>query len=66
MQRSDCIWLGIVLASALAFSIWGLPYFTQLGYPNWSILVYVFFVLLFIYGRANHRVRDRKTRKKTE
>jgi hypothetical protein len=66
MPRSDCIWLVIVLASALAFSVWGLPYFTQLGYPKWSILVYVFFVLLFIYGRANHRVRERKTSKKTD
>ncbi len=65
MQRSDCIWLVIVLASALAFSVWGLPYFTQLGYPKWSILVYVFFVLLFIYGRAN-RVRKHKTREKTD
>jgi hypothetical protein len=66
MQRCDYIWLGVVLASALAFSIWGLPYFTQLGYPKWSLMVYAFFVVLFIYGRANHRVRDHKTRKKTD
>jgi membrane protein implicated in regulation of membrane protease activity len=63
MQRGDCIWLIVVALSALAFSVWGLPYFTQLGHPAWSILVYAFFVLLFIYGRAN-RVRTRKTPKK--
>jgi lipopolysaccharide export LptBFGC system permease protein LptF len=62
MQRSDCIWLIVVVLSALAFSVWGLPYFTQRGYPAWSILVYAFFVLLFIYGRAN-RVRSRQTPK---
>jgi membrane protein implicated in regulation of membrane protease activity len=63
MQRWDCIWLIVVVLSALAFSVWGLLYFTQLGHPAWPILVYAFFVLLFIYGRAN-RVRSRKTRKK--
>ncbi len=55
MQRSDCIWLVMVALGALAFSVWGLPYFTQLGHPAWSILVYAFFVLLFIYGRANRK-----------
>jgi hypothetical protein len=63
MQRRDCIWLIVVVLFALAFSVWGLPYFTQLGHPAWSILVYAFFVLLFIYGRAN-RVRTCKTRHK--
>ena len=65
MQRSDCIWLAMVLAAALAFSIWGLPYFTQLGHPAWSILVYAFFVILFIYGRAN-RLPSGKNAKKLE
>lgn len=65
MQRCDIVWLLIVVAAALAFSVWGLPYFTQLGHPAWSILVYAFFVLLFIYGRAN-RVRANKSRKKLE
>jgi hypothetical protein len=63
MRRRDCIWLIAVVLSALAFSVWGLPYFTQLGHPAWSILVYAFFVVLFIYGRAN-RVRFHKTRTK--
>lgn len=63
MRRADCIWLVMVLAAALAFSIWGLPYFTQLGYPAWSLLVYGFFVLLFIYGRPN-RVSGGKTARK--
>ena len=54
----------MVVAAALAFSVWGLPYFTQLGHPAWSILVYAFFVLLFIYGRAN-RVRTHKTRQES-
>jgi hypothetical protein len=65
MQRSDCIWLIVVVLSVLAFSVWGLPYFTQLGHPAWSVVVYVFFVLLFIYGRAN-RVRNSKSRRKAE
>jgi hypothetical protein len=30
MQRADCTWLIMVVAAALAFSVWGLPYFTQL------------------------------------
>jgi hypothetical protein len=30
MQRADCIWLIMVVVAALAFSVWGLPYFTQL------------------------------------
>jgi lipopolysaccharide export LptBFGC system permease protein LptF len=55
MQRWDYIWLIVVVLSALAFSVWGLPYFTQLGHPAWSILVYAFFVVLFIYGRANRK-----------
>ncbi len=54
MQRTDCYWLVIVVAAVLAFSVWGLPYFSQLGHPMWSILVYGFFVVLFLYGRANH------------
>ena len=62
MQRGDCIWLIVVALSALAFSVWGLPYFTQLGHPAWSILVYAFFVVLFIYGRAN-RVRSANSAK---
>lgn len=65
MQRADCTWLIMVMVAALAFSVWGLPYSIQLGHPKWSVLVYAFFVLLFIYGRAN-RGRSRKTRKKLE
>lgn len=53
----------MVVVAALAFSVWGLPYFTQLGHPGWALLVYAFFVLLFIYGRAN-RVCARKLRDK--
>jgi hypothetical protein len=63
MRKCDYVWLIIVAAGALAFSVWGLPYFTQLGHPRWSILVYAFFFLLFIYGRAN-RVREKKFRDK--
>jgi hypothetical protein len=63
MQRWDCIWLIVAVLSALAFSVRGLPCFTQSGHPAGSILVYAFFVVLFIYGRAN-RVRSRKARKK--
>ena len=61
MQRADCIWSIMVVVAALAFSVWGLPYSIQLGHPKWPVLVYAFFVLLFIYGRANRgRSRDKK------
>jgi hypothetical protein len=51
----------MVVVAALAFSVWGLPYSIQLGHPKWPVLVYAFFVLLFIYGRANRgRSRDKK------
>lgn len=65
MQRRDLVWLLMVVAAAVAFSVWGLPYFTQLGHPAWSIMVYAFFVVLFLYGRAN-RLRSRNNRHKTE
>ncbi len=50
----------MVLAAVLAFSIWGLPYFSQLGHPLLSIVVYAFFAVMFLYGRANHPRRDVK------
>ena len=43
----------VVVAAAAALSIFGLPYFSQLGHPLWSILVYLFFAVLFLYGRNN-------------
>lgn len=54
MQKTDVKWLLLVLAAVALFSIFGLPYFTHLGHPWWSILVYAFFVVLFLYGRCNH------------
>ena len=66
MQCSDWIWLAWVLAAALAFSVWGLPYFTQLGYPLWSLIVYAFFVVLFIYGRNHGNRCDTRVDKKLE
>ena len=70
MQRCDFVWLLWVLAGVLAFSVWGPPYFTQLGHPLLSLLVYAFFVVLFLYGRANRRInrtaRTRRDRQKQE
>lgn len=70
MQRCDIVWLLGVLAGVLAFSVWGLPYFTQLGHPLLSIFVYAFFAILFLYGRANRRynrtARTRRDRRKQE
>ena len=63
MQRYDVLWLLFILAMVLAFSIWGLPYFTQLGHSWWSVLVYAFFLVLFLYGRANRQPRPRGRRK---
>lgn len=60
MQRWDWIWLLLVAAAAVAFSVWGLPYFTQLGHPLWSIPVYAFFLVIFLYGRTNRPPRENK------
>ncbi len=70
MQRSDSFWLIGVILAALAFSVWGLPYFSQLGHPLLSLIVYGFFVVIFLYGRNNRLAgpRDRyrpKTVKKS-
>jgi hypothetical protein len=53
-----------VLLATLLFSVFGLPYFSQLGHPMWSILVYLFFAVIFLYGRSNRmpRHRDREVR----
>lgn len=53
MQKSDTRWLCLMVAAALLFSVFGLPYFSQLGHPLWSILVYAFLAVIFLYGRNN-------------
>ncbi len=63
MQKCDCVWLLVVALAAVVFSIWGLPYFTQLGHPLWSLIVYAFFVTLFVYGRANRARHHKRTPK---
>lgn len=65
MQRSDTGWLLVIIAAVLAFSVWGLPYFSQLGHPMLSIMVYAFFVVIFLYGRSNRYRRPtvERTRK---
>jgi hypothetical protein len=60
MQMSDTKWLCGVLAAVLLFSVFGLPYFSQLGHPLWSIVVYLFFAILFLYGRNNRIPKTRK------
>jgi hypothetical protein len=52
MQKSDCIWL-LFTTTALAFSLWGLPYSLELGRPAWAALAYAFFLAVFLYGSAN-------------
>lgn len=59
MQKSDTGWLIGVLLAVLLFSVFGLPYFSQLGHPLWSILVYAFFFVIFLYGRANRLPKQR-------
>ena len=54
MQKTDVRWLFLVLLAVVAFSIFGLPYFTQTGHTAWAILVYGFFFVIFLYGRCNH------------
>lgn len=60
MQKCDARWLCGVLLAVLLFSVFGLPYFSQLGHPLWSILVYVFFAVIFLYGRSNRLPKDNK------
>jgi hypothetical protein len=60
MQRIDCIWLALVAIAALIFSVWGMPFFSQLGHPWLSVPVYAVLVVLFLYGRANRRPRETK------
>jgi hypothetical protein len=60
MQKSDTKWLCWVLLAVLLFSVFGLPYFSQLGHPMWSIVVYGFFAVIFLYGRNNRLPRTRK------
>jgi hypothetical protein len=59
MQKCDIKWLVFVLAVALLFSVFGLPYFSQLGHPLFAILVYAFLAILFLYGRENRRPKVR-------
>jgi len=61
MQKSDTKWLLGVLAAVLLFSVFGLPFFSQLGHPLWAILVYAFFFVIFLYGR-NNRLPKQSTR----
>lgn len=66
MQKSDTRWLCGVLVAVLLFSIFGLPYFSQLGHPLWSILVYLFFAVIFLYGRNNRLPRNTKRQYKID
>lgn len=66
MQKSDATWLLLVVAAALLFSVFGLPYFSQLGHPVLSVLVYAFLVVIFIYGRNNRLPRGYRRRKAGE
>lgn len=58
MLKGDVRWFFLVLAAVVLFTIFGLPYFTHTGHSWWSILVYAFFAVLFIYGRCNHPPKD--------
>jgi hypothetical protein len=62
MWKTDVKWLLLVLVGVVLFTIFGLPYFTHTGHALWSILVYGFFVVLFLYGRCN-RVPKHSSRK---
>lgn len=53
MQKCDVRWFFLVLLAVILFSVFGLPYFTQTGHTMWAVVVYGFFVVIFLYGRAN-------------
>ncbi len=63
MQKSDTKWLLVVLAAAILFTIFGLPYFSRFGYGLWAILVYFFFFVAFLYGRHNRPPKHPRYRK---
>jgi len=61
MHWSDVRWLLIVAVAATLFTILVFPYFSRFGYANWTIPVYVFFFVVFLYGRANrHTIPPRR------
>lgn len=64
MQHSDTPYLIGVILAAILFSIFGMPYFSQLGHPLWSLIVYGFFVVLFLYGRNNRLPHSRREARK--
>lgn len=53
MQWSDVKWLLVVVVAATLFTIVVFPYFSRFGYAHWTIPVYVFFFVAFLYGRDN-------------
>ena len=53
MQWSDVKWLLTVLAMAILFTIFVLPYFSRFGYGLWTAPVYIAFFVAFLYGRCN-------------
>jgi len=53
MQWSDVKWLLTVLAMAILFTIFVLPYFLRFGYGLLTVPVYAVFVVAFVYGRSN-------------
>ncbi len=62
MQKCDIWWLLVIVAAAIIFTIFGLPYFSRYGYGLWAILVYFFLFVLFLYGRSNRRPKQNSSR----
>jgi heme A synthase len=52
----------VIVAVAMVFTMFGLPYFSRFGHGLWAILVYLFLLVLFIYGRRNRPRKQHATR----
>ena len=57
MQKSDVKWLLVVAVAATLFTILVFPFFSRFGYASWTIPVYVFFFVAFLYGRCNRHTK---------
>jgi uncharacterized membrane protein YkvI len=53
VQKCDVWWLLVIVAAAIVFTVFGLPYFSRYGYGLLGILVYFFLFVVFLYGRSN-------------
>jgi hypothetical protein len=53
IQRQN-LWLALCIAAAAVFLfLWGCPYLGQFGHRKLCIGLYIFLLLVYVYGRAS-------------